>query len=40
MADLKKLLILDLDETLIYATESPLPRQADFLAKQTGIPTP
>lgn len=27
----KKLLILDLDETLIYATEASLPRQADFL---------
>lgn len=29
----KKLLILDLDETLIYATEASLPRQADFLVK-------
>ncbi|MEG4444127.1 HAD family hydrolase [Microcoleus sp. AT9_B5] len=27
----KKLLILDLDETLIYATEASLHRQADFL---------
>lgn len=29
----KKLLILDLDETLIYATEASLPRQADFLVE-------
>jgi TFIIF-interacting CTD phosphatase-like protein len=28
----KKLLILDLDETLIYATEQPLERKADFVA--------
>jgi hypothetical protein len=28
---IKKLLILDIDETLIYATEASLPRQADFL---------
>ena len=26
----KKLLILDLDETLVYATEDPLPRSPDF----------
>jgi TFIIF-interacting CTD phosphatase-like protein len=26
----KKLLILDLDETLVYATETPLPRPPDF----------
>jgi TFIIF-interacting CTD phosphatase-like protein len=28
-----KLLILDLDETLIYSTETPLERQADFLVE-------
>ena len=33
----KKLLILDLDETLIYATEASLPRQADFLVGQYHI---
>lgn len=33
----KKLLILDLDETLIYATEASLPRQADFLVEQYHI---
>ncbi len=32
MAQLKKLLVLDLDETLIYATKEPLPgRQADHV---------
>jgi len=34
---LKKLLILDIDETLIYATEASLPRQADFLVGQYHI---
>jgi carboxy-terminal domain RNA polymerase II polypeptide A small phosphatase len=29
---LRKLLILDLDETLIYATEKPLDRSEDFMA--------
>lgn len=29
----KKLLILDIDETLIYAIEASLPRQADFLVE-------
>ena len=33
MDSTKKLLILDLDETLIYATEVSLPRQADFLVE-------
>jgi len=33
----KKLLILDIDETLIYATEASLPRQADFLVGQYHI---
>ncbi|HEY0915725.1 MAG TPA: HAD family hydrolase [Solimonas sp.] len=30
MSDQQQLLILDLDETLIYATTKPLPRPADF----------
>ncbi|MDQ4120460.1 MAG: hypothetical protein M3209_03335 [Acidobacteriota bacterium] len=30
----KKLLVLDLDETLIYATEEELERKADFRAGQ------
>jgi RNA polymerase II subunit A small phosphatase-like protein len=34
---IKKLLILDIDETLIYATEASLPRQADFLVGQYHI---
>lgn len=29
----RKLLILDLDETLIYGTETPLAREADFLVE-------
>jgi TFIIF-interacting CTD phosphatase-like protein len=33
----KKLLILDLDETLIYATEASLPRKADFLVGQYHV---
>ncbi|MEG4587941.1 HAD family hydrolase [Microcoleus sp. MOSTC5] len=33
----KKLLILDLDETLIYATEASLHRQADFLVEPYHI---
>ena len=34
---IKKLLILDIDETLIYAAEASLPRQADFLLEQYHI---
>lgn len=34
---IKKLLILDIDETLIYATAASLPRQADFLVGQYHI---
>jgi len=34
---LKKLLILDIDKTLIYATEASLPRQAEFLVGQYYI---
>jgi TFIIF-interacting CTD phosphatase-like protein len=34
---IKKLLILDIDETLIYATAATLPRQADFLVEQYHI---
>ncbi len=34
---IKKLLLLDIDETLIYATEASLPRQADFLVGQYHI---
>jgi RNA polymerase II subunit A small phosphatase-like protein len=38
MSDRKdKLLILDLDETLIYASEQPLSRPADFLAGQYHV---
>ena len=37
MDSIKKLLLLDIDETLIYATEAPLPRQADFLVDQYHI---
>ena len=37
MDSLKKLLILDIDETLIYATQASLPRQADFLLGQYHI---
>jgi TFIIF-interacting CTD phosphatase-like protein len=33
----KKLLILDLDETLIYAAEASLPRKADFLVGQYHV---
>lgn len=33
----KKLLILDIDETLIYGTEASLPREADFLVEQYHI---
>jgi TFIIF-interacting CTD phosphatase-like protein len=33
----RKLLILDLDETLIFASESPLDRQADFKAGQYSV---
>ncbi len=33
----KKLLILDIDETLIYATEAYLPRQTDFLVEPYHI---
>jgi hypothetical protein len=29
--DVRQLLVLDLDETLIFATETPLNRSADFL---------
>lgn len=36
---MEKLLILDLDETLIYATEQPLERKADFvLFENTATP--
>jgi len=34
---LKKLLILDLDETLIYAAEASFPRKADFLVEPYHI---
>ena len=37
MDSIKKLLILDIDETLIYATAASLPRQADFLVEQYYI---
>lgn len=37
MDSIKKLLILDIDETLIYATEASLPRQANFLVGQYHI---
>ena len=37
MDSIKKLLILDIDETLIYATAASLPRQADFLVGQYHI---
>jgi TFIIF-interacting CTD phosphatase-like protein len=33
----KKILILDLDETLIYADEKPLEREADFQAGQYSV---
>jgi TFIIF-interacting CTD phosphatase-like protein len=34
---IKKLLILDIDETLIYAAEASLVRQPDFLVEQDHI---
>ncbi|WP_445246109.1 NIF family HAD-type phosphatase [Microcoleus sp. OTE_8_concoct_300] len=37
MDSIKKLLSLDIDENLIYATEASLPRQADFLVGQYHI---
>ncbi len=37
MDSIKKLLILDIDETLNYATEASLPRQADFLVEPYHI---
>lgn len=37
MDSIKKLLILDIDKTLIYATAASLPRQTDFLVEQYHI---
>ena len=35
--DMQQLLVLDLDETLVFASESPLARPADFMANQYHV---